>query len=85
MGIVLNHILQKLDKLMLERAHECHRQYLELGISSDDSQGCISVVMGYIDDINAIVHIEDAAFSCAISNVWDSRLVQSSTKRRPRS
>ena len=61
-GIVLNHILQKLDKLMLERAHERHRQYLELVLSSDGGQGCIPIVMGYMDDINAIVHIEDAAF-----------------------
>ena len=47
---------------MLERAHDCHRQYLELGLSSDDDQGCVPIVMGYMDDTNAIVHVEDAAF-----------------------
>ena len=48
---------------MLQRAHECHKQYLKkLGLSSDDDQGCIPIVTGYMDDIDAIVHIEDAAF-----------------------
>ena len=61
-GIVLNHILRKLDKLMLERAHDRHRQYLELGLSSEDDRGCVPIVMAYMDDINAIVHAEDAAF-----------------------
>ena len=61
-GIVLNHILQKLDKMMLERSHERHRQCLELGLSSDDGQGCVQIVMGYMHDINAIVRVEDAAF-----------------------
>ena len=47
---------------MLEGAHDRHRQYLELGLSSDDDQGCVPIVMGYMDDTNAIVHVEDAAF-----------------------
>ena len=61
-GKVLNHILRKLDRLMLEQAHGRHKQYLELGFFSDDGQGCIPILMGYMDIINAIVHIEDAAF-----------------------
>ena len=61
-GVVRNHILRKLNKLMLERAHERHRQYLELGLSSDNGQGFIPIVMGYMDDIDAIVHIEDTYF-----------------------
>ena len=40
-GIVLNPILQKLDNLMLERAHDRHRQYLKLGLSSSECQGCV--------------------------------------------
>ena len=47
---------------MLECAHDHHRQYLELGLSSDDDQGCVPIVMGYMDHTNAIVHVEDAAF-----------------------
>ena len=47
---------------MLERAHERHKQYLELELSSNYGKGCIPVVMGYMDGINTIVHIEDAAF-----------------------
>ena len=30
--------------------------------ASDDDQGCIPIVMSYMDDTNAIVHVEDAAF-----------------------
>ena len=47
---------------MLERAHERHRQYLELRLSLNDGQGCVPIVMGYMDYVNAIVHIEDEAF-----------------------
>jgi hypothetical protein len=61
-GIVLNHILRKLDRLMMQRAEDRHRQCLQQGLSSDDNQGGIPIVMGYMDDINAIVHAKDAAF-----------------------
>ena len=61
-GIVLDRILRKLDRLMLQRAYNHHRQCLRLGLFSDDDQGCIPIVMSYMDDINATVHIEDAAF-----------------------
>ena len=61
-GIVFNHILRKLDQLMMQRAEDRLRQCLQQRLSSDDNQGGIPIVMGYMDDINAIVHVQDAAF-----------------------
>ena len=56
-GIMLNHILRKLDRLMMQRAGDRHRQCLGLGLTSDADQGSIPIFMGYMDDINAVVHV----------------------------
>ena len=61
-GIVLNHILRKLDKLLLERAYQQHRTDINNHATSDDGQGSIPIVIGYMDDVNALVNIQDVVF-----------------------
>ena len=46
--VVLNHILRKLAKLMLERAYERNDRCLQHGIDTNDGQGSILIVLGYI-------------------------------------
>ena len=59
--IMLNHILSKLEKLMLQRACNHHRQCFRIGLSPDDDQGGIPIVMGYMDDINAVARLRNEA------------------------
>ena len=62
-GTVLNHILRKLDKIMLERAYQRQKQTTSsLALSSDDGRGSIPIVMGYMDDVNSLVSVHDVAF-----------------------
>lgn len=57
-GIVLNHILRKLDKMMLERAYQQQKLTpTTLALGSDDGMGSIPIVMGYMDDVNALVSV----------------------------
>jgi hypothetical protein len=62
-GIVLNHVLRKLNKMILERAHQRQKTTATtLALGSDDGMGSIPLKMGYMDDVNALVSIHDAAF-----------------------
>ena len=49
--------------MMLERAYQRQKTTATtLALGSDDGMGSIPIVMGYMDDVNALVSIHDAAF-----------------------
>ena len=61
-GIVLNHVLRILDKLLKRWAYNRHRKNVGYETPSDDGQGSILTILGYMDAVSALVHIGDAAF-----------------------
>ena len=54
--------MTKLDKMMLERTYMQQKPTATtLTLKSDDGKGIIPIVMGYMDNINALVSVHDAS------------------------
>ena len=56
-GMVLHHITRKIHTHLLQEVIKRIRKKLKM----DDDRGAVPIVMGFVDDVNALVTIEDAA------------------------
>ena len=70
-AIVLNEILVEVDRTMKQTA----AARLTIGCKLDEGCGGLSLIMGYIDDVNALVPLEDIPLFLQLLNNLASLLV----------
>ena len=56
-GIVLHHITSKINNILQKRVTKRVRK----GNLMDDNKGGVPIIMGYVDDVNTLVPLEDVA------------------------
>ena len=74
--LVLHCITTKINRILLQRVVEKVRNRNKC----DDNRGCITILMGYVDDDNILVPLEDVASYLEKHKTYGTPLEQFSIK-----